>query len=124
MQQLIGNISAWVFAKWQLLPQQIRFMLRDMVEGAIVAVGGLTLFWPQNPSDARELAMTVFVAVGGAVIAVARRYLISWLSGLFAASVPPDAAPDPAAPAAPIDPVAVNPPSEPAPANPAAVPPA
>lgn len=90
---IIGQAAASAYNAWSRLPLQVRLMLRDAVEGAVAAVGGITLFWPHSADEASQLAMTVFVAVAGAVLAVLRRYFLDWL---MAKLFPPDASPDPA----------------------------
>lgn len=56
-------------------PLVVKF-LRDAAEAAIAAVGALVLTLPANMADAQKEAVVIAVAVGAAVIAVARRELL------------------------------------------------
>lgn len=55
-------------------PLVVKF-LRDAVEASVAAVGALVLTLPANMADAQKEAVVIAVAIGAAVIAVARREL-------------------------------------------------
>lgn len=67
------------------LPLWIRKALVDAIEGAVVAIGALNLVLPQDPKEARDVALVMYVALAGAAVAAFRRAFvergIDWIRG-------------------------------------------
>jgi hypothetical protein len=58
---------------------KVKTFIRDAIEGAITVVVALQVAFPNSLAEAKSIALTVFVAVAGAVIAAARRDLLPYL---------------------------------------------
>jgi hypothetical protein len=61
------------------IPDPIRLFIRDAIEAALAALGTLVITVPSNIDDAKKEAIVIGVAIGAAVIAVARRELLPLL---------------------------------------------
>lgn len=61
------------------LPDWVQRAIRDAIEGAIVALGALSLAVPNSLDDAKAQALIVATAIGGAVLAAARRAILDRL---------------------------------------------
>lgn len=75
LKELVGNVAASIFTAIYKLPQPARLLLRDILEGAAAAIATVTFFVPQDVEEAKKLAVTVFIALSAAVVAVIRRYV-------------------------------------------------
>jgi len=66
------------------IPDGVKRFIRDALEAAIAALGTLVLTVPTNIGEAKSEALIVSVAIGAAVIAVARReflpLILNWIS--------------------------------------------
>lgn len=66
------------------IPEGVRLVIRDAIEGAIAAVVALNLAWPTGVAELKSQTMIVAVAAGGAILAVLRRELLpiilNWIS--------------------------------------------
>jgi hypothetical protein len=63
--------------------EQIRFFVRDAIEGAITVVIALGIVFPNSVDEAKQVAITVGIAIGGAILAAARRDLLPYLLDKF-----------------------------------------
>lgn len=70
------------------VPEPVRLLIRDALEGAITAVIALNLAIPGSLIEAKAEGLTLAVAAGGAIIAVLRRELLPLILGLFSTPDP------------------------------------
>jgi len=70
------DLIAKAKAAYAAVPEWVRKIARDALEGAIVAAGTLTLVIPRDLPDAQAQAMAAAVVVGSAALAVVRRELL------------------------------------------------